>query len=258
MDEFGLDLKLVESLRPIFQFLYHNYWKVEVEGIRNIPLKDRALIVANHSGGLPFDCIMLDMAIYNEHPYSRNLRFLVEDFVYHFPFLGTFITRIGGVRACPENATRLLMKNNLVAVFPEGIKGIGKLYKNRYKLQRFGRGGYVRIAIKSSSMIVPTAIIGAEEIYPIIWKTTVLSKLFGIPYFPATPTFPLLGPLGLIPLPSKWMIIFGKPIDCSKYKKKDADNDLLVFNINYRTRAEIEKMIRYGLKKREKVGIWNI
>jgi len=253
IDEFGMDPLLIDSLRPFFQFFYENYWKVDVVGIKNIPAKSKALIVSNHSGAIPFDGIMLNMAVFNEHPKSRDLRFLVEDFVYHFPFLGTFIQRTGGIRACPENAEKLLKVNNLVAVFPEGIKGIGKLYKERYKLHRFGRNGYVKIAIKAQSKIIPTAIIGAEETYPVLAKSTFLSKPFGIPYFPITPTFPLFGPLGAIPLPSKWIILFGKPIDCSQYKKSDANNNLLAYKINQRVRRSIKKMIADGLSKRESV-----
>lgn len=254
IDEFGMDPALVLAIRPFFQFLYHSYFRVETDGIKNIPEKGRALIVANHSGGVPFDGVMLGMAVYNEHPSSRNVRFLVEDFVYHFPFLGTFISRTGGIRACPENAEKLLAAGNLVAVFPEGIKGIGKLYRDKYKLFRFGRGGYVRIAIKTRTPIIPAAIIGAEETYPIITKTTLLAKPLGIPYFPVTPTFPILGPLGLIPLPSRWHIVFGRPIDCGKYKPESAENDLLVHRINEKARGEIKKMLKDNLKKRK--SIW--
>lgn len=244
VDEFGMDPNLVENIRPLFQFLYHDYWNVDVKGVKNIPDKGRALIVSNHSGGIPFDGTMINMAVYNEHPKSRNVRFLLEDFVYHFPHLGTFITRMGGVRACPENTVRLLEKENLVAIFPEGIKGIGKLHKDKYKLQRFGRGGYVKIAIETKTKIIPTAVIGAEETYPILWKTTILSKPLGIPYFPVTPTFPILGPLGMIPLPAKWEIRFGRPIDCSIYKKSDAEDDLLIFRINQKVKSEIQKLLK--------------
>lgn len=243
IDEFGMDASLVESIRPLFQFFYHDYWRVSVEGIKNIPDRDGAIIVANHSGGIPFDGIMLNMAVFNAHPKSRNIRFLVEDFVYHFPFLGTFISRTGGVRACRENLIHLLGERQLVAVFPEGIKGIGKLYKDRYKLQRFGRGGYIRMAIEAGAKVIPTAIIGAEETYPIVAKSPVLAKILGLPYFPITPFFPLLGPLGMIPLPSKWTIRFGKQIDLGRYKKVDAENDLLVYKINRSVRKEIEKLI---------------
>jgi 1-acyl-sn-glycerol-3-phosphate acyltransferase len=255
IDEFGMDPNLVESIRPLFQFLYHEYWRIETIGINNIPSKGKGLIVANHSGAIPFDGIMINMAIFNEHPKSRNVRFLVEDFVYHFPFIGTFISRTGGVRACRENAQRILSKGNLVAVFPEGVKGIGKLYKDKYKLQRFGRSGYVKIAMETKSKIIPTAIIGAEETYPVIAKTTALTKPLGIPYFPISPTFPLLGPLGLIPLPSKWIMIFGKPIDFSKYKPSDANNNLLVHRLNEQIKDEIKKMIKEGLSKRD--SIWS-
>lgn len=250
IDEFGMDPDFIRTIRPFFQFMYHDYWRVSVQGVENVPDRGQAMIVANHSGGIPFDGSMLHLAVFNEHPRKRIVRPLVEDFVYHFPFLGTLMSKTGGVRACPENAERLLEKDNIIAVFPEGIKGIGKLFKDRYKLLRFGRGGYVRIAIKTGAKIIPTAVVGAEETYPIIAKTTLLSKPFEIPYFPITPTFPLLGIFGLIPLPSKWIILFGKPIDCSKYKPLDAENDLLVFKINEKVRSEVEKLISKGLKER--------
>lgn len=251
IDEFGMDKTLIEALRPISQFLFHNYWRVKVVGINHIPLKKRALIVSNHSGAIPLDGTMINTAVYNRHPKSRNVRFLVDDFVYHAPFLGTMMTRLGGVRACPENAERLLSKNNLVTVFPEGIKGVAKNYNDRYKLLRFGRGGYVKMAIQTKSQIIPTAVIGAEEIYPVIGKSAVLGKMLGLPYLPISPFFPFLGPLGMIPLPSKWTIQFGKPIDCSKYKQSDADKDILIHQINKKIRNEVKKMIASGLKDRE-------
>lgn len=243
IDEFGMDTHLVNRLRPIFQFFFYQYWRVDVAGIKNIPDKDGAMLVSNHSGGIPFDGTMINMAVYNEHPRSRDLRFLVEDFVYHFPFLGTFISRTGGVRACPENAELLLKKKQLVAIFPEGIKGIGKLHEDKYKLQRFGRAGYVRIALRAKCKIIPTAVIGAEDTYPIIAKSKLLAKFFGLPYFPITPTFPHLGVIGMLPLPAKWTIAFGKPIDCSKHKKGAASDDLLVRKINRQVRNEIKKLI---------------
>src|SRR5262249_16721961 len=164
------------------------------------------LIVANHSGTLPYDAAMVMHAVRSEHRTRREVRPLVEDFVFHFPYLGTLMNRIGGVRACQENAERLLTQDQLVPALPEGRQGISKLFKEGYELQRFGRGGFVKLALKCDAPIIPTAIVGAEEIHPLVTRVTWLARSFGIPYIPVTPTFPLLGPLGLVPLPTKWYI----------------------------------------------------
>lgn len=254
VDEFGMDPAFAKKVKPLFDFLYYQYWRVSVKGIQNIPHKGRGLIVANHSGTLPYDGSMIRVAAENDHPSRRDVRFLVEDFVYHFPFLGTFMYRIGGVRACPENAERLLNKEHLVAVFPEGVKGIGKHYKNRYRLQRFGRGGFIKLALRTKSPIIPTAVIGAEEIHPLIYKSTLLARPLGVPYLPITPTLPALGPLGLIPLPSKWTIVFGEPIQFApQYGPKDAEDQLLVNQLSEKIRETIQQMIIEALKNRRSV-----
>src|SRR5262249_37958133 len=145
------------------------------------------------------------------------------------PFVGTFMSRCGAVRACPENATRLLERDEAVIVFPEGTRGIGKPYEQRYRLVRFGRGGFVRIALRTGAPIVPIAIIGSEEIHPILGRWDWLARLINLPYFPLTPTFPWLGLLGLVPLPSKWRIEFGAPIEwAAHYGPQGADDRLLV------------------------------
>ncbi len=253
-DEFGMDPAFLRKVKPLFDFMYYNYWRVSVKGLQNIPAEGRGLIVANHSGTLPYDGGMIGLSIINEHPTRRDVRFLVEDFVYHFPFLGTFMYRIGGVRACPENAERLLNNDHLVAVFPEGIKGVGKHYRNRYRLQRFGRGGFIKLALKTGSPIIPTAVIGAEEIHPLIYKSTLLARPLGIPYIPVTPTLPLLGLLGLVPLPSKWTILFGEPIDLSaKYGPEDAEDQLLVNRLSETVREKIQAMVIEALKNRRSV-----
>lgn len=255
VDEFGMDPSFVKKVKPLFDFLYYNYWRVSVKGLTHVPSEGRGLIVANHSGTLPYDGSMIAASVVNEHPSRKDVRFLVEDFVYHFPFLGTFMYRIGGVRACPENAERLLSKEHLVAVFPEGIKGIGKHYKERYRLQRFGRGGFIKLALRMNTPIIPTAVIGAEEIHPLIYKSTLLAKPLGIPYIPVTPTLPWLGLLGLVPLPSKWTIIFGEPIRFDpKYGPKDAENQLLVNKLSEMVRGRIQEMVFEDLKHRH--SIW--
>jgi len=253
IDDFGMDTDFALKAKPFFDFLYYTYWRVSVQGANNIPDQGRGLVVANHSGTLPFDGCMIRLASENDTPSRRDIRFLVEDFVYHFPFLGTFMYRTGGVRACQENATRLLETDHLVTVFPEGVKGIGKHYKNRYRLQRFGRGGFIRLALRTRTPIIPTAIIGAEEIYPLIYKSSILAKPLGIPYIPITPTFPLLGPLGLIPLPTKWTVIFGEPMDFKEYGPEHAEDRLLVNQLSEQVRLRIQEMILDGLANRRSV-----
>src|SRR5690242_11195390 len=200
VDPFGYDPIFDEFFRPLFDFLYTKYWRVKTYGMENIPAEGPVLLVGNHSGGLPYDAAMLKIAIDKEHHAHREARFLVEDFIYHFPFLGSIINRFGGIRACPENASRLLNNNQLVVVFPEGVKGLGKLYSERYRLARFGRGGFIRLCLKTRATLVPVAFVGPEDIHPMIAKDKFLSQMMGIPYFPITWTFPWLGPLGTIPL----------------------------------------------------------
>jgi 1-acyl-sn-glycerol-3-phosphate acyltransferase len=253
VDEFGMDREFSLMVKPLFDFLYYSYWRVSVRGVENLPEKGRGLVVSNHSGTLPYDGCMIRLASENDHPSHRDIRFLVEDFVYHFPFLGSFMYRTGGVRACQENAERLLETDHLVAVFPEGVKGIGKHYKNRYRLQRFGRGGFIRLALRTRSPIIPCAVIGAEEIHPLFYKSTFMARPLGIPYIPITPTFPLFGFAGLIPLPAKWTIYFGEPIYFDEYTAEHAEDPLLINQLSEQVRTRIQQMIIDGLAARRSV-----
>jgi len=254
VDEFGRDPNVAARVDPLLEFLYKTYFRVETRGLGHIPDEGRALIVANHSGTLPYDGAMIMHAVKQEHRARRAVRPLVEDFVFHFPYLGTLMNRIGGVRACPENAERLLVQDQLVAVFPEGIKGIGKLYRERYQLQRFGRGGFVKLALKCDAPIIPTAVVGAEEIHPMVGKVTWLAKSFGIPYVPVTPTFPFLGPIGLVPLPTKWFIAFGEPLYFNAEYGADGANDrILVNKLAEQVRVRIQEMIDGLLKTRKSI-----
>ncbi|MBI4411395.1 MAG: acyltransferase family protein [Deltaproteobacteria bacterium] len=255
VDPFGMDRRLVEKIKPLFDFLYHKYWRISVTGINNIPDEGKALIVANHSGTVPYDGAMIKTSILNEHPRRKDARFLVEDFVYHMPILGTFMYRIGGVRACPENAELLLNAGHLVIVFPEGVKGIGKLYRERYKLQRFGRGGFIKLCMKTNAPLIPVGVVGAEEIHPIMMKSNILAKTIGVPYIPITPTFPLLGLLGCIPLPSKWSIHFGEPIRFDSYGPKAMDDELLIHKLSEKVRMNIQEIIFDLLRKRRSVWV---
>src|SRR5258708_6827249 len=199
VDEFGRDPQVAAKVEPLLDFLYQSYFRVDARGLGHIPDEGRALIVANHSGTLPWDGAMIMHSVHRDHASHRDVRPLAEDFVFHFPYLGTLMNRIGAVRACQENAQRLLEQDQLVAVFPQGIKGLGKRYRERYQLQRFGRGGFIKLALATDSPIIPTAVVGAEEIHPMLAKVTFLAKALRLPYIPLTPTFPWLGPVGLVP-----------------------------------------------------------
>jgi 1-acyl-sn-glycerol-3-phosphate acyltransferase len=253
VDDFGLDPGYESRMRPLFELLYEKWFRVKAWGIEQVPAEGRALIVCNHSGVVPLDGAMLSMALRLEHSAHRQLRWLTEDVVFHMPFLGPFLNRIGAVRACPENAERLLKTGSLVAVFPEGIQGIGKLYRERYKLQRFGRGGYVKLALRTRTPIIPVAVIGAEESSPMLFKVSALAKLMKLPYLPVTPTFPLLGPLGLVPLPTRWSLLFGPPIDLSDHGPEAADDAVLVNRLNDQVRSTIQTLIDQGLSARTSI-----
>jgi 1-acyl-sn-glycerol-3-phosphate acyltransferase len=255
VDEFGYDPVYEEKVLPVFEFLYEKYFRVQTHRIERIPSDGRCLLVANHSGTLPLDGIMLRLAVRNAHPRHRNLRWLVEDAIFHFPFLGSFANRLGAVRACQENAERLLDHDALVAVFPEGMKGIGKLFRDRYKLQRFGRGGFVKLLLRTRTPVVPVAIVGGEEASPTIARVEYLSRAFGLSFLPFTPTFPFLGPLGLLPAPTKWKIYFGDPIHFESHGVEAADDEVLVGRLAERVRGEIQTMLNHALAERRSVWL---
>jgi 1-acyl-sn-glycerol-3-phosphate acyltransferase len=254
IDEFGLDRAFLEPLLPIAKWIHDHYFRVISTGLEHIPEAGRCLLVANHSGTLPYDAAMVFAAVRFQHPAERVVRALVEDFVYHLPYLGMFMSRVGAVRACQENALRLLENDELALVFPEGVKGIGKLFSKRYRLQRFGRGGAVRLAAASGASIVPVSIVGAEESMPLLGKVSWLAKPLGLPYIPITPTLPWLGLLGLIPLPTRWFIDFGEPLDLSRYDKDALLHDRVLINrLNEDLRHRIQKLVDIRLASRRSV-----
>jgi 1-acyl-sn-glycerol-3-phosphate acyltransferase len=218
IDEFGFDPELNSAVfMPAALRLYRHWFRIQMRGLDNVPAAGPALVVANHSGVLPLDAIMLQAGLYDEHPAHRNLRVLSADLVYELPVLAGLARRSGHARASPGCAERLLEAGELVGVFPEGFKGIGKPFSERYQLQRFGRGGFARTAISTGTPVIPCAIVGAEEIYPMIGNSSRAARLLRLPYFPITPLFPWLGPIGAIPLPSKWIIEFCDPVRPPQY-----------------------------------------
>ena len=253
VDDFGLDPEYARRWQPVWDLLYDRWWRVEVEGIENVPATGRVALVANHSGAIPFDGIMLATALRKEHPNARTLRWLAEDFVFHFPFAGAYLNRLGAVRACQENAERLLRKDACLALFPEGVKGIAKPYRERYQLQRFGRGGHIKLAIRTGTPIVPVTIVGAEETHPMLFQSGRLSKMLGLPFVPITPTFPLLGPLGLAGLPARWKIVFGAPIAMDAYRPEQSEDHVLVNRLNEKLRETIQSTLDQLLRARHSV-----
>jgi 1-acyl-sn-glycerol-3-phosphate acyltransferase len=249
VDEFGFDPEFNDAfLLPLARALYEHWFRIELHGLDNVPDKGGALLVANHSGTLPVDAVMLQVGL-RDHA-DRHLRLLSADLVYQVPVLGHLSRKSGHTLAHPADTARLLGKGELVGVFPEGFKGVGKPFSERYKLQRFGRGGFVTAAIRGQVPIIPCAIVGAEEIYPKIADVRPLARLLGLPYFPITPTFPLLGPLGLVPLPSKWIIQIGEPVPFSDYEPNVADDPMTVYNLTDHVREIIQQMLYELLLRR--------
>jgi len=254
VDDFGFDKDFTENAYlPLLRPLYKSWFRVQVRGIENIPSVGGALIVANHSGTIALDSLMTQVAVHDEHPSHRFLRMLGADLVFRTPVVGAVARKSGATLAANPDAERLLASGELAGVWPEGFKGVGKPFSERYKLQRFGRGGFVAAALRTGVPIVPCSIVGAEEIYPILGNLKTLARLVGAPYIPVTPTFPLLGPLGLIPLPSKWIIEFGAPVDTSILGPAAADDPMVVFDLTDRVRETIQQTLYSLLLQRRSV-----
>jgi 1-acyl-sn-glycerol-3-phosphate acyltransferase len=252
VDEYGFDTEITErffmaALRPIAE----KWFRVEVRGVENIPATGGALVVSNHSGTVPVDGLMTMLKVHDET--GRFLRPLGADLVFKLPVVSTLARKGGATLACNEDAERMLSGGELVGVWPEGFKGIGKPFSERYKLQRFGRGGFVSAALRTGVPIIPLSVVGAEEIYPLVGNLPSLARLLGVPYIPITPFFPLLGPLGLVPLPSKWLLEFGEPIRTDTYDADEADDPMLVFNVTDQVRETIQQTLFTLLRERQGV-----
>ena len=252
VDEFGMDEVVLRRVRPLLDLLYERYWRVELHGIDQIPEAGPCLLVANRSGLLPYDGLMVSHAIWRMRPKLRP-RFMIADWLITLPFVQSYLARLGGVRACRENAERLIRSREAVLVFPEGQKGAAKVFRERYRLKRFGRGGVVRVALETRVPIIPIGIVGAEEAHPILFKWGTPGRVVGLPFLPVTPTFPLLGPLGLLPLPTKWVIRIGEPISISHLAPDAARDELLISRMNEELRSEIQVLIDTGLSDRGSV-----
>lgn len=249
-DPYGLDPEIIELMRPLLRFFYRTYWRVKVEGLEHVPATGRGLLVANHSGVLPWDGAMVATAIAEDHPAQRVMRNTFLHWFSELPFVSPLFVSLGCISGLPENAIRLLEEDQLVCSFPEGVKGIGKLYKDRYQLARFGRGGFVQVALKTGAPLIPVAVVGAEEIYPMLTKAKPIARLLKLPFCPITPFFPLLGPLGTVPVPSRWKITFCPPIPTATYGPAAADDPLIVFELAEKVRSTIQNTLNQRPKTR--------
>ncbi len=255
IDEFGFDEDLTNTLlMPLLRPLHRHYWRVSSYGAHHLPSEGGALVVANHAGTLPADALITRLDILEQT--GRHARELAADLVFRTPLVGEFARKTGATLASNDDADRLLERGEMVAVWPEGFKGIGKRYKDRYKLQRFGRGGFVATALRAQVPIVPTAIVGSEEIYPMVYDLKLLARLLGFPYFPVVAqmfALPVLGPLALLPLPSKWIIEYGEPIDTTAYGPETADDPMAVFDLTDQVRDTIQDMLHRNLLGRRSI-----
>jgi 1-acyl-sn-glycerol-3-phosphate acyltransferase len=252
VDEFGLDPVSSARARSLLEWLSRSWWRVDVAGTAEIPRDEPVLFVANHSGLLPYDGLMIAHVV--ERETGRRPRFLVADWLVTLPFAQPWLARVGGVRACRENAHRLLRLGHSVIAFPEGVKGAAKVFADRYRLQRFGRGGVIRVAIEAGVPIVPVSVVGAEEAHPILFKLHTAARSVGLPFLPVTPTFPWLGPAGLLPLPSKWRLRFAPPIATDTLGAEAAADEVLVSRMTEELRAQIQSMV--DADRRSRAGVF--
>jgi len=242
--------------QTLVEFFYRYWFRVEVEGIENVPSDGGALLVSNHSGALPPDAAMIAKAIREEHSRPRPLYLTVEHFFKGYPGFSMLVPKIGGVAAHPANVHRLLFdERQLVLVFPEGRKGTEKLYKDRYRLRRFWRGGFVEAAMRAEAKLVPLCVVGAEEAQPVFAQSGLMQRLTGLIYFPITPTFPWLGPAGMLSyLPAKFRIRFLEPIDTVELGGAEAVHDkALVQTVSQEIRARIQENLHEMVAKRKSV-----
>lgn len=250
IDSWGLDWEFLEAVRPFLDFMYKYYWRVETTGIENIPDYESALLISNHSGQFPWDGAMIMAAALNVHPAQRLVRFLYSDWYPTIPFISAFLVKMGHVVGTVDNATRLLDEGEVVGIFPEDFSSLSKSFKNRYRLGRFHHAEYVKLALENHRSIIPVSVVGAEESYISLGNSAMLASLFGVPYFPISMRFPWFGVLGIVPLPSKWYIDFGPPLELTDLDDESTLNPVQVSIVVDRVREIIQEMVNRRLAQR--------
>jgi 1-acyl-sn-glycerol-3-phosphate acyltransferase len=246
VDPFGFDPEAAKFAAVPMEWLYNNYFRVETFGIEQVPEKGRVLIIANHSGQLPFDGMMIGASLIMERDPPRVVRSMVEKWVPRLPFVSVAMARVGQIVGTPDNCRRLLARDEAILVFPEGARGISKTFDRAYQLERFG-SGFMRLALETGTPIVPVAVVGAEEQQPALYDLKPLARLIGAPAFPITPTFPLLGPAGLLPLPTRYRIHFGAPM---RFEGDGDEEDEVIERQVAEVRGTIQRMLDRGVAER--------
>jgi 1-acyl-sn-glycerol-3-phosphate acyltransferase len=244
LDAYGMDQELVEIVRPFAAFMYRTYFRVSATGLEHVPAESSALLLANQAGVVPWDGVMIATALLEEHPAARLARTLHSGWMAGVPGLAPALASFGQVPALPENAERLLAEGQLVTAFPEGERGAGKLIWQRYRLsEAFAAEEYIRAALRTGAPIVPVAVVGSEEVYPMIANVSPLARLLRLPYFPLTPFFPWLGALGALPLPTKWAITFDAPIATAGFAPGSAEDGALVARLSTLVRSRVQSLL---------------
>jgi 1-acyl-sn-glycerol-3-phosphate acyltransferase len=253
VDAWGRSERVRQVARTIYDPLYRHWFRAEWEGLEHIPGKGGALMVANHAAAIPSDAPVIMHGIETE--LQRPVYGLAENLLRALPLIGTVWSRVGGVPAHPDNAYRLLHDDQqLVLVFPEGTKGTGKLYRDRYKLNRFGRGGFVEIAMRSGVPVIPIAVVGAEESMPIVWKSPQLAKMLNIPYFPVTANMLMFGPAGLLLyFPSKFKLRVLPPVHFDVPPDQERYSRGRIVDESERIREQIQHALYDMLRSRRSV-----
>ena len=252
LDRHGMDPRLVERAEPIVELLYSSWWRTSVRSVDRVPATGAGLVVANHAGLVPWDALVLRHALRREHPAHRDLRPLLDDRECDLPLVGRIAIRLGGVRSTPEAADRILAEGGLLGVFPEGSAGARKPWRDRYQIQRFGRGGFVRVALRARAPIVPCAIVGSEEASPAISRPGWLADLLGLPLLSANP-FLRVGPAAILPLPSRWSLRFGEPIDLSRHAPEEENDPAVVNALTEQVREALQEMLDEDVSARASV-----
>ena len=248
VDPFGFEPTVAKYAATPMEQLYRRYFRVITDGIENVP-EGRVLLVSNHSGQLPFDGMMIGAALFFDRDPPRYVRSMIEKWIPRLPYISVFMARIGQIVGTPDNCRRLLNNEEAILVFPEGARGISKTFDKRYKLERFGTG-FMRLALETNTPIVPVAVVGAEEQAPALYDAKSIAKFLGMPAFPITPFFPILGPAGLLPLPTRYRIYFGEPLEFQG--NGDEDDDVIQTQID-QVKSSINSMLHRGLRERDGV-----
>jgi 1-acyl-sn-glycerol-3-phosphate acyltransferase len=242
-------------LDALLSALYHYWWRIDAVGLERVPGTGPVVLATNRGGALvPYEALMIRLALAREHPARRPARPLLDDWLAQLPMLGTGLIGWGAMRDGAGNVRRALGRGEAVVAYPEGRQAVAKPFRARYRLAKFGRAGFARLAIETGASIVPVAVVGAEEIHPVLARVDAVGRLIGLPTLPITPTFPWLGVAGLVPLPTKWMLLAGEPVAvATRHRPSEAKDPTVVARLGEQVRERLQALVLEGLRRRESV-----